>query len=80
MGNGNGPLGTPRDKKGKGCHDLSRHWEVMPRSPLTFRSLATISLGVLNCFRTLNVRPPFVFYRRWSTDAEHQSTVATVDR
>ena len=80
MGNGNGPLGTPRDKKGKGCHDLSRRWEAMPRSPLTFRSLATISLGVLNRFRTPKVRLPFVFCRRRSTAEEHRSTVTTVDR
>ena len=51
-GKGNGPLGTPRDKKGKGCHDLSRRWEAMPRSPLMFRSLATISLSVSSRFKT----------------------------
>ena len=80
MENGNGLRGTARDKKGKGCQDLSRHWEAMPRSPLTFRSLATISLGVSNRFRTSNVRPPFVFCRRRSTAEEHRSTVVTVDR
>ena len=41
-------LRKPKDKKGKGCHDLSKRWEAMPRSPLTLRSLAMISLG----FRT----------------------------
>ena len=80
MGNGKGLLGKPRDKKGKGCHDLSRHWEAMPRSPLTLKSLATISLGVSNCFRTPNVRPPFIFCWRWSTAKEHRSTIVTVDR
>ena len=74
MGNRNGLLGTPRDKKGKGCHDLSRLWEAMPRSPLMFRSLATISLGVSNCFRTPNVRPSFIFYRRRSTARSRLST------
>ena len=54
MENGKGLLGKPRDKKGKGCHDLSRRWEAMPRSPLTLRSLATISPGILNHFRTPN--------------------------
>ena len=80
METGNGLLGTPRDKKGKGCHDLSRRWEAMPRSSLTFRRLATISLGVSNRFRTPNVQPPFVFCRRWSTTEEHRLTVAMVDR
>ena len=80
MGNGNGLLGTPRDKKGKGCHDLFRCWEAMPRSLLTLRSLATISLGISNQFRTPNVRPPFIFWRRRSTAEEHRSTVAMVDR
>ena len=80
MGNENGPLGTPKDKKGKGCHDLSKHWEAMPRSPLMLRSLATTSLGVSNRFRTPNVWPPFVFCRRRSTAEEHRSTVVTVDR
>ena len=80
MENENGLLGTPRDKKGKGCHDLSRRWEAMPQSPLMLRSLAMISLGVSNGFRTLNVRLSFIFCQRRSTVEEHRSTVATVDR
>ena len=79
MGNGNGLLGTPRDKKEKGCHNLSRRWEAMPRSPLTLRSLAMISLSILNHFRTPNVRPPFVFCQRQSTAEGHQLTIAMVN-
>ena len=52
MGNGKRHLGKSRDKKGKGCHDLSKCWEVVPRSLLTLRSLATISPSILNRFRT----------------------------
>ena len=52
MGNGKGHLGKLRDKEGKGCHDLSMRWEIVPRTLLTFRSFATIFLGVSSRFRT----------------------------
>ena len=51
MENGKGHLGKPRDKKGKGCHDLSKRLEAVPRSLLTLRSLVMIFPSVLSYFR-----------------------------